>query len=173
MSSDVWSRTACTLAGETGAQVIVVEKNFGRGQAELAVKGAWDKLRREYEERHQDVPDAPRNPYATMSPLAHMRSAKLSKILRVEPVAGQLREDRIRVADHMPELVTEWCQFQPDSSFSPGRIDASVLLAYELLGPPKAVKAVSAPRGSREDIARRNGPGARCMGPRSYGGGRD
>ncbi|MDQ8706208.1 terminase family protein [Streptomyces sp. LHD-70] len=173
MSSDAWSRAACTLAGETGAQVIVVEKNFGGDQAELAVKGAWDKLRREHDERHQDVPDAPRNPYATMPPLVQMRSAKLSKILRAEPVAGQLREDRIRLADHMPELVTEWCQFQPDSSFSPGRIDASVLLAYELLGPPRTVKAVSAPRGSREDIARRNAQGARRMGPRSYGGGRD
>ncbi|MEU6003533.1 hypothetical protein ABZ837_37730 [Streptomyces sp. NPDC047197] len=44
-------------------------------------------------------------------------------------MAGQLREDRIRLATLMPELVMEWHTYQPDSSWSPGRIDASVLLA--------------------------------------------
>ncbi|MDI3420722.1 terminase large subunit domain-containing protein [Streptomyces luteolus] len=173
MSSDAWSRAACTLAAETDASVIVIEKNFGGDQAELAVKGAWDKLRREHDEQHEYVDDAPRNPYVKIPPLIEMRSARQNKIVRAEPVAGQLREDRIRLAGHLPDLVKEWVTFQPDSSWSPGRIDASVLLAYELLGPPISVKSVSTPKGSRTDIARRNGPGTRRMGPRSYGGGRD
>ncbi|MER5258016.1 MULTISPECIES: hypothetical protein [unclassified Streptomyces] len=87
-------------------------------------------------------------------------------------MAGQLREDRIRLATLMPELVMEWHTYQPDSSWSPGRIDASVLLAYELLGPPSSVKSVSAPTGSRESISSRAGQGRR-INRRSHGGGQD
>lgn len=173
MSSDAWSRAACILAAETNASIIVIEKNFGGDQAELAVKGAWDKLRREHNELHQDDDDQPRNPYTKIPPLIELRSARQGKILRAEPVAGQLREDRIRLADILPELVMEWRTYQPDSSWSPGRIDASVLLAYELLGPPSSGKSVSTPAGSREEIAGRAGRGGRRMGPRSYGGGGD
>lgn len=170
MSSDAWSRAACTLAADTNAQVIVVEKNFGGDQAELALKNAWANLHREWGERHQDDDDPPTNPYRRHCPLIEMRSAKLSKVLRAEPIAGQLREDRIRLADHLSDLVSEWTRYQPGSTWSPGRIDASVLLADELMIPASTGRTVTSPRGSRAEIteraARHGGP---RIGPRSYG----
>ncbi|WP_428950968.1 terminase large subunit domain-containing protein [Streptomyces sp. cg35] len=168
MTSDQWSRAACTLAMETNASVIYVEKNFGGDQAELVVKTAWKMLREEWPDEHDGEP----NPYDKIPPLVEAKSAKVGKMLRAEPVAGQIREDRIRLAEHMPELVKEWCTFQVDSSWSPGRIDASVLLSDQLLGPPSTGHAVNSPQGSRQEIANRAAQqrGGPRIGKRSYGG---
>ncbi|MEV3855490.1 terminase family protein [Streptomyces sp. NPDC050095] len=174
MTSDAWSRAACTLAMETNASVIYVEKNFGGDQAELVIKTAWKMLRDEWADEHDrgDKAHLGPNPYEKIPPLVEAKSAKIGKLLRAEPVAGQLREDRIRLAEQMPELVKEWCTFQADSSWSPGRIDASVLLADQLLGPPSTGQAVNSPQGSREAITNRAHQqlGGPRIGKRSYGG---
>jgi hypothetical protein len=154
MASDQWAERACQLAVETDADRIIVETNFGGDMATLAIRSAWDKLRRdELDERGGD----PNDPgyrrdarYTRLCPHVVAVRAKKNKLLRADPIGQQWKLDRIRTAAYLPELESEWGSWQPDHSDSPGRIDASVYLAYALLTAPKASdgQAAASPSGS-------------------------
>ena len=132
MSSAQWSRAACQLAYDTDAQLIVVETNFGGDQATLAVRTAWTAM------QHEEL-----IPEGTLCPRVKPVRAKVGKLLRADPIAQQVIEDRIRFGFYLPDLENEWATWQPDDPDSPGRIDASVYLGYALLRVPGAGKAVT------------------------------
>lgn len=59
--------------------------------------------------------------------------AKQGKLLRAEPIAQQMVEDRVRLRGAFVDLENEWATWQPTDSDSPGRIDASCVLVYGLI----------------------------------------
>lgn len=126
MPSEQWARAACELAAEVDADRIVCETNFGADMCLLAIRTAWQALRREDPNRFKVI--APR--------IVAVR-ARRGKLLRAEPIAQQWVEDRVRTAAYLPELEAEWASWMPGPE-SPGRIDASVHLAYELLPVPSS-----------------------------------
>ncbi|MEW2291016.1 hypothetical protein [Streptomyces sp. NPDC047841] len=66
-------------------------------------------------------------------------SAKQGKLLRAEPIAQQMIEDRVRLRGaFVPGLENEWATWQPSDQDSPGRIDASCVLVHGLI--PEANK---------------------------------
>jgi hypothetical protein len=158
-SSDWWARTACELAARVDADRIVVESNYGGDMAALVLKTAWKTLAREHPEdaRYQRLP-----------PRVVMAFSRRGKVLRAEPVAQQVIEDRVRLGAYLPELEEEWATWQPGKE-SPGRIDASVHLTYELLPIPGAAGMVStATSVSRQATAadpRRQNPQSRGKRP--------
>lgn len=125
MSSDLWARKACELAAEIDADRFIIEINFGGDLATMAVRTAWEALRRENPER-----------YSLFVPRVTTVRGKVNKVLRAEPVAQQWIEDRVRTAQYLPDLEAEWATWQPGTKDSPGRIDASVYMALELLPTP-------------------------------------
>lgn len=130
MSSDMWGRKACELAAEIDADCFVIETNFGGDQATLVLRTAWEALRRENPTR-----------YSVFCPRVIEVRAKRGKYLRAEPIAQQFIEDRARFGAYLVDVEGEWGTFQPDSKESPGRIDASVYLLYELLPVPESGEA--------------------------------
>lgn len=156
MSADAWTRTACQLARDIGADRLVYESNFGGDMARFSLRTAWERLDLEAQEK---AAEAAVEGGASPAEVAAARAgaawglpprivevhSKRGKVLRAEPIAQQIAEDRIRLADHMPELEHEWCSWRPTDSLSPGRIDASVHLAYQLLPVPGAAALVSNP----------------------------
>lgn len=126
MPSDGWARAACELAADTGADRFVVERNFGGDMAALVLRTAWEALRREDPGR-----------FGMMIPRIVEVTARRGKLLRAEPIAQQWIEDRIRLARPLPEMENEWATWRPGLD-SPGRIDASVHLAYQLLPMPSS-----------------------------------
>src|SRR5699024_3339653 len=138
--SESWGRSVCALAVEIDADVVVVESNFGGDMAKTIIRLAWSALSREH-------PDDVR--YKRLPPQVKTVRAKKGKLLRAEPIAQQISDDRYRLGGHLPDLVHEWETWQSTSSESPGRIAASVYLAYELLPVPGAEAVVSVPTGVR------------------------
>jgi len=157
MPSDQWARRACEMAVLIDADHVVIENNFGGDMGRLAIRSAWDVLIREVMERYQKArdevgrdrtlsPDTRRaalaeldatvRAYRRLCPRISTVRARKNKRLRAEPIAQQWTEDRIRTATYLPELEDEWATWQPDLRDSPGRIDASVYLAYDLLPIP-------------------------------------
>lgn len=130
MSSDVWPEVACQLAYDIGAGVIVVEHNFGADMAKRVIRTAWENLVREH------VVEGP-------CPEIKMVNAKRGKYLRAEPIAQQIIVGNAWFAGLLLDLESEWTTWQSDSSESPGRIDASVYLAYHLVRVPGAEAVVS------------------------------
>jgi hypothetical protein len=126
MSSEAWARAACELAADTNADLILGEVNYGGDMVTLSIRTAWDALRREQPDR-----------FGVICPRVVAVRAKRGKVLRAEPIAQQWQEDRIRTAAFLPELESEWASWMPGPE-SPGRIDASVYLAYELLPVPQS-----------------------------------
>jgi hypothetical protein len=126
MPSDQWGRVVCELAADTNADRVIIEANYGGDQALLVVRTAWEALRREHPDR-----------FGVISPRVVAVHARRAKLLRAEPIAQQWIEDRVRTAAYLPELESEWVTWQP-SADSPGRIDASVHLAYGLLPVPQS-----------------------------------
>lgn len=139
MPSDRWSREACLLAHEIDAERIVVENNFGADMAKLVVRTAWESLCNEGAFGH----DEDGEPLRPLPPEIRMVHAKKGKLLRAEPIAQQWREDNIRSGAPVPDVEAEWVTWQPDSTDSPGRIDASVYLAYDLLPVPGSSGVIS------------------------------
>jgi phage terminase large subunit-like protein len=125
MSSADWSRQACLLAYETNAAVLIYEKNFGGDMVLLVIRSAWDALVKEGKIPAEKLPPQ-------MKPV----HAKQGKLLRAEPIAQQMILDRVRLRGIFVDLEREWCVWQPTDPLSPGRIDASVYLAYGLLPIP-------------------------------------
>ncbi|QYN17595.1 terminase large subunit domain-containing protein [Amycolatopsis sp. DSM 110486] len=119
-----WGKAAAYLAAEIDAEFIVFESNFGGDQGEVVIKTSWETAQRTHpnDERFQRL----------MPQIKSVR-AKKGKLLRAEPIAQQFVDDRLRLGAHLPELFDEWHTWRPTDIESPGRIDASVYLAYELL----------------------------------------
>lgn len=133
--ADQWARAAAELAADIDADVIVYEANYGGDMARVVIRTAWDALAREGKVGARRL--CPR--------LVPVHSRK-GKLLRAEPVAQAFREDRVRTGAYLPELESEWCTWTPGPE-SPGRIDASVHLAWALLPPPGSKSVVSSPEG--------------------------
>ncbi|MFR9675789.1 LAGLIDADG family homing endonuclease [Streptomyces sp. TR02-1] len=134
MSSDDWSRTACRLAWETDASVIVCETNFGGDMCLLAIRTAWDALQREGVIPEEKLP-----------PQVKAVQAKVGKLLRAEPILQQMVEDRVRLAARLQSLIHQWTHWQPTNPDSPGELDAAVYLVYALLRVPGAGAVMSSP----------------------------
>lgn len=130
MPSDAWGRAACELAADTGADFFVAEKNYGGDMVKLMIRTSWDALRREQPER-----------FGMTVPRIIEVTARRGKMLRAEPVAQQWVENRCVTAAYLPDLESEWATFMPGATDSPGRIDASVYLALELLPVPSSGEA--------------------------------
>lgn len=155
MSSDEWSKAACRLAVDIDADQIIVEVNYGGDMAKLAIRTAWDALRtEELDLLRGDTPaadhvhtDAYREnaKFNRLPPRIVAVRARKNKLLRAEPIAQQWVVDRIRTGAYLPEMEEEWATWQPDDTSSPGRIDASVYLAYGLLPPPPIAGGSSPP----------------------------
>uniref|UniRef100_A0AAU3HQ07 Uncharacterized protein n=2 Tax=Streptomyces sp. NBC_01393 TaxID=2903851 RepID=A0AAU3HQ07_9ACTN len=127
MSSAEWSTAACRLAHRIDASVIYVEWNFGRDMCVLAIRTSWETLQREGE-----------IPKDVLTPAIHPVRAKQGKLLRAEPIAQQMVQDRMRLRGLFPDLEREWATWMPTDPDSPGRIDASCILVYGLI--PEANK---------------------------------
>lgn len=148
--SELWGKAACELAARIDADTIVVEHNYGGDMTKVVVRSAWDRLARDnlHDPRYQ-------RPAPRVKPV----HAKKGKLLRAEPIAQQLSDDRMRFGSHLPEVMHEWTTWQPTDTNSPGRIDASVYLAYELLPVPGAAMMVSTPAGRKgAATAKQSGP---------------
>lgn len=143
--SDQWARAACELAAETDADFIIVEKNFGGDMARLVVRTAWTILA-------QENPDDEN--YQRLPPEIRLVTAKKGKLLRAEPIAQQIAEDRVRFAAYLPDLESEWATWRPTESESPGRLDGSCYLGYALLPVPGAAAVVSGAGGVRQSQVR-------------------
>jgi hypothetical protein len=158
-SSETWSQEACILAYETEASVIIVETNFGADMATLILRTAWKSL------VEQGVLPADELP-----PLIRTVRAKVGKLLRAEPIAQQMALDRVRLRGQFPDLIQEWCTWRSTDPLSPGRIDASVYLAYALLPIPTsgvqfAVPAGQMPAASQASPLGGGGSGTSDLGP--------
>ncbi|MFD6936283.1 hypothetical protein ACFWAP_09040 [Streptomyces goshikiensis] len=134
MSSADWSVAACMLAYETNAVVIYVEWNFGRDMCVLAIDTAWQKLQ-----------DEGRIPKGALMPLIDPVRAKQGKLLRAEPVAQLMVQDKVRLRGAFTDLENEWATWMPTDPDSPGRIDASCILAYGLIPEANQGAIVHAP----------------------------
>lgn len=137
MASDMWSVEVCLLAHETDASIVIVETNYGGDMALLVVRTAWQSLVR-----------SGRIPADKLPPQVKPVRARQGKLLRAEPVAQQMVLDRVRLRGVFPDMEHEWMTWQPTDPLSPGRIDASVYLAYGLLPIPAA--GVSSAAGARQ-----------------------
>lgn len=145
MDSDQWARAACRLVIDIDADRIIVEKSgtFGVADARRAIRTAWVALKDEWELENPDPGPGVKNPYDRHPPMVNVVSATKGKVLRAEPIAGQIREDRMRFGPGLSDLGREWQTWQPTSSQSPGRLDACVYLGYDLLPVPGAGKVLS------------------------------
>ncbi|MEZ0073568.1 hypothetical protein [Planotetraspora sp. GP83] len=122
MSSAEWSMAACRLAYGTNAAVVFVETNYGGDMCKLAIETSWETLQRDGEIPPRQLP-----------PLVKAVHARQGKLLRAEPIAQQMIQDRVRLRGVFTDLEREWSTWQPTDPASPGRIDASVYLVYGLL----------------------------------------
>lgn len=177
LSAADWGERACVLAMETNADRIVVETNYGGDQARYVIKTAWDALRRA-ELVALGLPDTPAArrstayrkvaKYGGPPPRIVSVHARKGKLLRAEPISVQWLSDRIRTAAELLDLEQEWSTWQPTDTDSPGRIDASVHLAWSLLKAPAGAGAgVQSPAGvSRSQVAGRSTPAPRDQAPR-------
>ena len=136
MDASAWSTAACQLAYETDAVLVFVETNYGGDMATLAIRTAWAKLQADGT-----------IPADEIAPMVKAVRAKQGKLLRAEPIAQQMIQDRVRLLGIMPELEHEWMTWQPTDVKSPGRIDASVYLAYGLLPIPTTGASFALPTG--------------------------
>lgn len=126
MTSEEWGRAACKLAYDIDADFFVVEKDYGGDMCQLVVRTSWEALAREHTETFG----------GRLCPRVVEVRARRNKLLRAEPVGQQWVEGRVITTTYMPDLESEWATWVV-GSFSPGRIDASVYLAYELLPVPR------------------------------------
>lgn len=140
MSSADWSKTACLLAYETDAAVIYCETNYGGDMVLLAIRTAWEWL-----VDHEQIPAE------LLPPQVKAVRARQGKVLRAEPVAQQMTMDRVRLRGVFVDLEREWATWQPTDPLSPGRIDASVYLAYGLLPLPASGHASAVGAGQLMD----------------------
>lgn len=152
MPTEQWAETACQLAYDTAADRIYVESNFGGDMARRVVRAAW-----------KDLVDRGSIPASVLPPQILMVNARKGKVLRAEPIAQQIILDNVRLAAPLPELEEEWATWQPTSTTSPGRIDASVHLIVGLL-PIAGLQALSGSVSSAAKVSRRIASGSGAAG---------
>lgn len=146
--SEAWGRATCELAAEIDADFITVEANYGGDMTTTIIRLAWDRLTR-------DNPHDPR--YRRLAPRVRTVHAKKGKLLRAEPIAQQISDDRMRLGAYLPLLVHEWEHWQSTDPDSPGRIDASVYLGYDLLPVPGSSAVISTATSTRINRAQGGG----------------
>lgn len=129
----VWARRAVELAAEIDADYFVVEKNYGGDMADMVLRAAW----RQAQDEGVEGTDRP-------MPQIKLVTSRKSKLLRAEPIAQLFKDDRVRLGANLVELAGEWQSWQPTDPDSPGRIDASVHLAFELM-PRRGQGSVAVP----------------------------
>lgn len=143
-SSDEWSVAACELAVALEADAFIIERNYGGDMAARTLRTSWEYLGRQHDEQQAALAaeaaedgaafTPARNPYpAHGMPRIVEVTARKGKVLRGELVAQQMRQDKMRTGAEMHEYEQEWATWQPTSPDSPGRLDASVYLAWYLL----------------------------------------
>jgi hypothetical protein len=142
MPTEQWAETACRLAYDTQADRLLIEANYGGDMARRVLRSAWQDLVRRGE-----------IPAAVLPPQVVMIHARKGKMLRAEPIAHQIQLDNVRLAAPLPELEEEWATWQPTSSESPGRIDASVHLVLDLL-PMASAHGARGPFSSAAGVSR-------------------
>jgi hypothetical protein len=59
--------------------------------------------------------------------------AKQGKLLRAEPIAQQMVQDKVRTRGVFTDLEREWTTWQSTDPDSPGRVDSSCVLIYGLI----------------------------------------
>ena len=144
MSSDQWSRAACQLAHDIDADCVVFEANYGGDMAGTLIRQAWDAMQNEGAIDRR-----------ALCPRIKKVTARKSKFLRAEPIAQAVLTQRAWFsADHsLAGLKSEWELWEPDSTWSPGALDAAVYCAYELLPPINGGSSVSsAAKRSRSSV---------------------
>lgn len=144
MSSDQWSRAACQLAHDIDADCVVFEANYGGDMAGTLIRQAWDAM------QNENIIDR-----RALCPRIKKVTARKSKFLRAEPIAQAVLTQRAWFsADHsLAGLKSEWELWEPDSTWSPGALDAAVYCAYELLPAINSGSSVSsAAKRSRSSI---------------------
>lgn len=162
--TEKWAKAAVYLAGEVDADVIVFEKNFGGDMAGVVIKTAWETAQRQH-------PGDKR--FARIPPRVEPVQAKKGKLLRAEPIAQQIADDYVRLGAHLPELSFQWQSWMPTDPESPGRIDASVYLAFALLplhNQPATIAAHPALTTPQDPFAQRFSAGFMSPGARGRGG---
>ncbi|WP_282775791.1 terminase family protein [Nocardia sp. CC201C] len=153
MSSDRWPREVCLLANEVGADRIVFESNYGGDMSSTLIRQAWSALQTEGA-----------IPVTALCPYIRSVHTRRKKILRAEPIAQAVTIGRIGFATDpsLRDLTTEWTQWEPGSTWSPGALDAAVHLAADLLpqiGAGATTHSVAAKR--RDSVAASGGVAAR------------
>ncbi|QFP94444.1 terminase [Gordonia phage Keitabear] len=143
-----WPRRVCLAAHQYQAGTIVYEKNYGGGMTKVLIQQAWADLQRE-----GDIPASENCPHVSGV------SARVSKVLRAEPIAQAVLTDRVYFAQlaDLTNLTNEWRLWQPGSTWSPGALDANVYALTEVLPPVNAQTEVSRPTGGRQQGARGSG----------------
>ncbi|AXQ62792.1 terminase large subunit [Gordonia phage Angelicage] len=143
-----WPRRVCAAAHQYRAGTIVYEKNYGGGMTKVLIQQAWADLQRE-----GDIPASENCPHVSGV------SARVSKVLRAEPIAQAVLTDRVYFAQlaDLTNLTNEWRLWQPGSTWSPGALDANVYALTEVLPPVNAQTEVSRPTGGRQQGARGSG----------------
>jgi hypothetical protein len=155
--SEEWGMEAAILAAELDAEYFVVEQNFGRDMARVVLRSSWNAV-----QRMANGNAIPTDDPATVArcqglnvnrlmPEIKLRNVKKAKLLKAEPVAQQWADDRLRTGSYLPEMEQEWCTWQPTNKDSPGRIDASCVLAYEMIPIPGAETVISSPAGVKRN----------------------
>ncbi|MFG3274873.1 hypothetical protein [Streptomyces luteogriseus] len=155
MSSAEWSRTACLLAHETDAGVIYVEWNYGRDMCTLAIGTAWTALQ-----------DEGAIPKGKLMPGIDAVSTKQGKLLRAEPIAQQMVEDKVRLRGAFVDLEHEWATWQPTDADNPGLIDAFCVLVCGLIPEVNQGARSCTPRCRRPRSRAGSGAGGRRAGRR-------
>ncbi|WP_062214578.1 terminase large subunit domain-containing protein [Streptomyces sp. NBRC 109706] len=113
-----WPDRVCDQAEEYQADRIVLETNYGGQLTVQPIRVAWQARER-----------------TCMMPAIHTVTAKRGKILRAEPIAQQMAMGRFRIVRGLTKLARQWASYRPGQP-SPGRLDASVYAAIDLLRPP-------------------------------------
>ncbi|MGW0770798.1 hypothetical protein [Streptomyces sp. NPDC002676] len=100
----------------------------------LAIQTSWEKLQNDGE-----IPKG-----KLMPAIAPVR-AKQGMLLRAEPIAQQMVQDKVRFRGVFTDMEREWSTWQSSGPDSPGRIDASCILVYGLIPEANQGAIVHAP----------------------------
>lgn len=134
--SEVWSRQVAKLMVELDANIVYVEANYGGDMATRVVRTAWEDLQRQGEV-----------PSGRLMPRIQGVHSRKGKLLRADPVAQQMAMDKVRFHGlrngHLEKIAYEWRTWRETDTWSPGRIDASVHLAFGLLPMPGGSSSVT------------------------------
>lgn len=132
-----WPRVVCDLAEEHEADRIVLETNFGGKLSVQPIRTAWRGRER-----------------SCVMPAITVVRAKRGKVLRAEPIAQEMVAGRVWIAAGLSRLMRQWATYRPGSE-SPGRLDASVYAAINLLRPAVGTLVSSDDTGGEEHRPRR------------------